>query len=221
MYNVSENRIDINKDGIPENFNVRDFIFTKKTITYDRKTIQLSNVTKIEKYSFSETWKPIYTISDELRTKAYIGALISLLLAYITSNIEMIYSLSVLALLISIAIIAYSYHERNKKKAFDKNYFGLIIETSSGKSENLLTDSYNFINQLFNEITRAMNDEGASKIVANFHSHEIKYEQNSHIEKIVAGDNYEDISDAIILNRSTVSDEKLELGELLRNMENH
>lgn len=217
LYNVEDNReVDVNKDGIPENFNVGNFIFTKKTITYDGKTIQLKNVTKIQKYSFSENWKPVYKVSDDLRKKAFIGLGASMLVLFLLGSIQFIATIGAIAFCVAAGILIYSYNERNKKKPFTENYYGLIIETSSGKSENLLTQSSQFISALFHQVTMAMNDEGPTKIVANFNSHEIRYENNSTVEKLVVGDSFEGISDSTIYNRSNVVEDKLDLKEILR-----
>lgn len=216
LYNVEDSRVDINKDGIPENFNVGNFIFTKKTITYDGKTIQLSNVTKIQKYSFSENWEPVYKVNDELRKKALIGLGVSLLILFILGSIQIFASIGGIGLFIAAGILIYSYNERNTRRPFTENYYGLIIETSSGKSENLLTKSKLFINDLFHSVTLVMNDEGPSKFIANFNSHEIKYENNSKVETLVMGDSFEGISDSTILNRSNITEEKLDLKEIIR-----
>lgn len=205
----------LNHNDTIENFNVGKFIFTKKTITYDSKTIQLSNVTKIAQYSYSERWKKKFKIPTFLFILAIIIGGITGLITIITYNFNNIADQPFIFFILSTVIFSYGVYERMNRKSFIEDYFGLIIETSSGKAENLLTQNYDFIHSLFNEITKAMNDEGYSKIVANFNNHEIKYEHNSHVGKVVIGDSFDNINDANITNRSTVNTEKLDLNELL------
>jgi hypothetical protein len=186
---------------IPENFNVGEFLFTRKTITYDDKTIQLSNVTKLSKYSYKETLKAVYKVSEDLLSKATMILVGSGVLLYLLSKFEGIASILRLILVGALAVVAYGYYERNKKKDIDKKYYGLIIETSSGKSENLLTNSKDFIWSLFDGITRAMNDDKFTKIIANFTNHDITYYDNS---ENVHGDKYSNINSSTINNRSQI-----------------
>ncbi len=182
---INHHQISAPKDGeVPENFNVSEFIFTKRTITYDGKTIQLSNVTKIAKYGFRETTKPVFKVKDDILTKATLAAIGLLILSYFVSGISGLSTIVSFGFIVAACIAGYGYYERHTKKEVHEDFYGLIIETSSGKAENLLTNSKDFIWRLFNQITRAMNDVSFQVIEANFHTHDITYHDNSQIETI-------------------------------------
>lgn len=206
----------IRNDEIPENFNVGRFLFTKKTITYDGKTVQLSNVTRISKYNFKETHKPIFRITPELMRQAGIALLVSFLAAWFLNGYDIIVNIATLVILGALSILGYAWYERSTKKPKDYRFYGLIIETSSGKAENLLTQNQQFIDTLFHEITRAMNDVDFKTIVANFNDHHIQYIDNKHVENVL-GDKFQDISGSKIINRSGNGND-IDLEELIREM---
>lgn len=189
------------QEDIPTNYNVSKFLFTQKTITYDGKTVQLSNVTRISKYNFRKSKPPVFTISDKLLQQSALTVVGLLVALYLLSGIEMISSLLFLGLVISGGIAVYGYNERQKKQTVNKDYYGIIIESASGTKENLLTHSQSFIDRLFNEITKAMNDRTSQPIIANFHNQEIRHIDNSQIE-VVLGDNFENIEGSTIINRN-------------------
>lgn len=202
MARIREKKLEVlDNDEIPENFNVGKFLFTRKTITYGGKTVQLSNVTKISKYSFRETKKPVFDVSQDLFYKSGAGVLICALLMFLLSSIEFLSSIFMIGFVISLGILIYGYNERQKKKQTDKDYYGLVIETSSGKAENLLTTDKKFIGALFNEITKAMNDKDGKKLVANFSTNQIYYHEDNRKKKVY-GDNFENINGSSINNRT-------------------
>jgi hypothetical protein len=202
---LTERQVENAKDGeIPENFNVSEFIFTKRTITYDGKTIQLSNVTKIAKYGFRETTKPVFKVKDDVLTKTTLAAIGLLFLTFLVSGISGLSTIVSFGFIVAACIAGYGYYERHTKKEVHKDFYGLIIETSSGKAENLLTNSKDFIWRLFNQITRAMNDVSFQVIEANFHTHDITYHDNSKIETVF-GDKIFDNQGNVVSKSSNVS----------------
>ena len=208
------------REDVPTNYNVSEFIFTKRTITYDNKTIQLSNVTRIEKYGVRETRKPIFSISKEILSKAVIVFIVALIGSSIFASIEFISGLASLAMLSSFGVIAYGIYERFAKKEVKNDYYGLIIETSSGRAENLLTNSQSFIADLFQEITHAMNSDNFTRLVANFNDHRIYQDNSNSNNSTVHGDHYQNVSDSTITNRSNVNTtDELPLRELRPNKE--
>ncbi len=179
-----ENYTEVEK---PDKF-LGKFIFTKRTITFGHKTLQLSNVSKIEVKSFRDTTKAVYKISDERLSWAWKVALVGVLLALW----EPLRVVGVLFILVGAGIIWYYYDERNKKKDRVYNYYGLFFDCTSGKTEVLWSDHQDFVVQLFDRISNSMNYEQMSSFVANITDNSIQVIDSSNVmvqSKVDAGGN--------------------------------
>ncbi|WNJ20464.1 DUF6232 family protein [Pontibacter sp. G13] len=184
-------------DQLSENFDVRKFIFTSRTITYSGKTVQISNVNRIWIYGYKTTYKAIYRIKPAMYL---VGMVLAFIGYWLSNNTEE--SLFALVGLVGIAIIGYGIYERTQKKDQVTRHYGLVIETSSSR-EKLVSNNREFINRLFRDITIAMNHDSQKAIIANFHSGDIHYVQDN--RSIQNGDIFQDIANSNITNRSKVT----------------
>lgn len=203
--NPSEN---IQGNDTSETFHTGEFLFTKNIITYGSTTLQLSNVTKIKKYVFTEHYKPTYNIDKSMILLSFIAIIISVLalgsMFHFLGEIDInkpIVQVFGLIFLASFSTLIFSCYERRIKFLTDYTY-GVLIETSSGKSEYLSTANKDFISKLFSEITKAMDKDDFPSIVADFSNSEIKFQKDLKIGKFIEGDNFEHIEGSNISNRS-------------------
>lgn len=164
----------------PEKF-LGKFIYTKKTITFGRKTLQLSNVSKIEMKSFRETTKAVYSISPQRKNQAIKALIAGVLLTLLGSVWEPFALLGVLLVLIGGGIVWYYYDERNRIKDRIRNYHGLFFDCTSGKTEVLWSDEQDFIVKLFDRITNSMNYEQIGSFVANITDKRIEIKDSSNV----------------------------------------
>lgn len=143
------------------------FIFTNKTATFGQKTLQLSNVSKIEVRKYKEVTKAVYRISDVHRDQALKAVGIGLLLILLGQSWESLSVIGAFILVIGGAVIWWYYDERNRKKDKIYNYYGLFFDCTSGKSEVLWSDKHDFVVKLFDRITNSMNYEQMGNFIAN------------------------------------------------------
>lgn len=195
----------IHHEDLLENFDVSEFIFTSKTITYSGKTIQLSNVTRIWLFNYNTIIKAKFNIRQK-------GFLFSIFLIILGSSIiwlrdsgyihdPIYFRFGIFGILIGLSILVYGIIERRIKGDENLRHFGIVIETASS-AEKLVSMDKEFINNLFRYITIAMNKESQQAIVANFNSKEINVIQDN--RKIQNGDIFENITNSSINNRSNV-----------------
>lgn len=182
MGTVKNSSIALNDEEMPEKF-LGKFVFTKKTITFGHKTLQISNISKIEVNSFKETTKPTYSISENTRDSAIKAAALGLIGIFLGGVWEPFRIIGVLLILISGGIIWYYYDERQKKRDKIYNFYGLFFDCTSGKSEVLWSDDYSFVNELFDRITEAMNRDNFNGFVANFIENKFESIENSTVIK--------------------------------------
>lgn len=172
----------INDEEMPEKF-LGKFVFTKKTITFGHKTLQISNISKIEVSSFKETTKPVYSISEKTRDNALKSAALGLVGIFLGGVWEPFRIIGALLIIISGGIVWFYYDERQKKKDKIYNFYGLFFDCTSGKTEVLWSDQYSFVNELFDRITEAMNSEQFNGFVANFIENKFESIENSTVIK--------------------------------------
>jgi hypothetical protein len=203
---ISKTKEEVQKDNntIPETFHTGEFLFTKKIITYGGTTLQLSNVTKIKKYIFSKSREPTYSISSQFLNSTLITLFLTIIIVYLGWEELRIRQFGIFTIFCCVAIIAQSIYERRIKVITEFTY-ALLIETASGGSEYFSTPNKNFISRLFNEITKAMDKEEFPNISANFNNYEINSNKDVNIEKIISGDNFEEIHESTIINRSKLN----------------
>ncbi|TNE58474.1 MAG: hypothetical protein EP344_09940 [Bacteroidetes bacterium] len=195
MNKIREQNTTFSEEEKPERFLGR-FIFTRRTVTYGHKTLQLSNVVKIEVKGFQEVRKATFRVSDESRNTAIRAALAGLMVLgvgyYLWDPLQLIGLLLVLA---GGGVTWYYYHERSQKQDEVYNYYGLFFECTSGKTEVLWSGNKDFTFELFDRITSSMNDDRVASFVANFT--EYKFENS--------GDVFAHNSDSTITNRSNIN----------------
>lgn len=173
------------------------FIFTNLTATFGQKTLQLSNVSKIEVRRFMEVTKAVYSISPEGKSQAIKAIIVGVLLVLLGSFLEALIIIGSLLIIIGGGVVWYYYDERRKKEDSVNNYYGLFFDCTSGKTEVLWFDRHEDVIQLFDRITNSMNHERMIDFVANITDNRVSIIEgknivvNSRIEagKMVVGDN--------------------------------
>jgi len=173
------------------------FIFTNLTATFGQKTLQLSNVSKIEVKRFMEVTKAVYNISAERKSQAIKAIIVGVLLVFLGSFAEALIILGALLIIGGGSVVWYYYDERRKKADEVSNYYGLFFDCTSGKTEVLWFDRHYDVIELFDRITNSMNHERMVDFVANITDNSVSIIEgknivvNSKIEagKMVVGDN--------------------------------
>lgn len=115
-------------------------VFNKKTIVFSGTAIQLKNVSKFEKYGIRYTNK----VSTILLIVSIILALVGLYLAPYGLILTLIFGIT----------IYIGIKERLKPKIY-----GLTIQLNSGINHNFLSKDKNGINNLFDILTRSLENE--------------------------------------------------------------
>lgn len=177
---------------VQQALDVKDFIFTNKTVSYGGRTIQLCAITRIWIYNLvpKNIIKFIFSSGNVI-----LGVIITLFTALVHDNDG-----DIVVALLSIIIIGIIGFYKYVRQFTNKARFGIVIETASG-SENLVSKNQEFSEHLFVEISKIMNQEESKSIIANFQTGSIKYVDNS---TITLGDVFNNIKDSNINNRSNV-----------------
>jgi hypothetical protein len=186
------------EEEVPQRY-LGEFLFTQKTATFGQKTIQLSNVSKIQVRSFKETKKAVYRITDENLKQAWKLLGVSLILILVGKYWEMAGTLGIILGVLGGGVIWYYYNERRRLKDKTYNYFGLFFDCTSGKTEVLWSHRQDFIVQLFDRISNSMNYERMSNFVAHFNDNSVLIQDSENIivksniqagEMVVGNGNY-------------------------------
>jgi hypothetical protein len=168
------------------------FIFTAKTATFQKKTLQLSNVVNIEVRSFFETKKAVYIISEEHKDLALKVLAAGVVLFFLRSIADVFATVGVLLGLGGGGVLGYYFYERNRKKDKTRNFYGLFFHCTSGKNEVLWFDSQQDVVMLFDRITNSMNQRDSPNFIASFTDNRIVIHESENVmvnSKIDAGGN--------------------------------